>query len=465
MRILHYSLGFPPARRGGMTTYCMDLMAEQRLHGHEVSLIWPGSLKGKNARCSVVERSHHQLPGGGFCGSYEILNPLPVPLVDGISDPSWQLVEKDATVFDRFFAKNSFEILHLHTVMGMPRELVQAALRNGVRVVFTTHDYFPICGKLVLFRDGDVCLDDECCRACCRCNAGGLSTVKMRILQSPLYGLMKEAKLARVLRSRHNEHVDDRQQAENGLINIENAPLYEALREANVALLNSLDAILYNSELTQGVYSRYGINNPKSWVLHVSNSGIADHRQLVTLDNRARLRLGYFGGPTSHKGRDLLVEACDLLWQGGIRGFELHTFGDYTVERDYSVAHPAFARDGLQGAMTFIDVAIIPSKCYETFGFIASEAMSFGRPVVISNRVGARDLVKDGENGRICEPTASSLSAVLADIVEHPEEVTRYSEYICSRSEFLTMAEHTADVERVYDVLLTTPACRVTRGE
>lgn len=454
MRIAHYSLGFPPARRGGMTVYCMDLMAEQVLRGHEVSLIWPGSLKGRGYRCSIAERSRHQLAGGGSCGSYEIRNPLPVPLVDGVSDPSWQLIGKDMSVFDRFFAENTYDILHLHTVMGMPRELVQAAQRNGVRVVFTTHDYFPICGKLILFRDGDVCLDDDNCRECCRCNAGGLSVAKMRLLQSPLYGLLKETKPVRALRSRHNEHVDDRQQAEGDETNVENASHYRTLREANVALLNSLDAIFYNSKLTQEVYSRYGINNPKSWVLHVSNSGIVDHRQLVRADGQERLRLGYFGGPTSHKGRDLLTEACDLLWQGGIRGFELHTFGDYDVERPYAIAHQAFARDDLQNAMTFVDVAVIPSRCYETFGFVASEAMSFGRPVVISNRVGARDLVEDGKNGRICKPTVNSLSAVLADIIGHPEVVARYSKYICSQGNPLTMTEHVMDVEHTYGSVL-----------
>ena len=42
MRILHYGLGFPPYRTGGMTKFCMDIMAEQRNIGHDVALLWPG---------------------------------------------------------------------------------------------------------------------------------------------------------------------------------------------------------------------------------------------------------------------------------------------------------------------------------------------------------------------------------------------------------------------------------------
>ena len=44
MDILHYSLGLPPFRRGGMTQYCLDLIAGQVKEGHNVTLLWPGRL-------------------------------------------------------------------------------------------------------------------------------------------------------------------------------------------------------------------------------------------------------------------------------------------------------------------------------------------------------------------------------------------------------------------------------------
>lgn len=39
MRMLHYSLGFPPYRIGGKTKFCMDLMHQQMNMGHEVALM------------------------------------------------------------------------------------------------------------------------------------------------------------------------------------------------------------------------------------------------------------------------------------------------------------------------------------------------------------------------------------------------------------------------------------------
>ena len=38
MRILHYALGFPPWRTGGLTKYCVDLMLTQKEQGYEVAL-------------------------------------------------------------------------------------------------------------------------------------------------------------------------------------------------------------------------------------------------------------------------------------------------------------------------------------------------------------------------------------------------------------------------------------------
>ena len=41
-----------------------------------------------------------------------------------------------------------------------------------------------------------------------------------------------------------------------------------------------------------------------------------------------------------------------------------------------------------------MDMLIVPSLCYETFGLVVLEALSFGVPVMVSATVGAKDIVK-----------------------------------------------------------------------
>ena len=41
MIILHYFLGFPPYRTGGLTKYAFDLMKSQADDGNDVMALWP----------------------------------------------------------------------------------------------------------------------------------------------------------------------------------------------------------------------------------------------------------------------------------------------------------------------------------------------------------------------------------------------------------------------------------------
>ena len=44
MKILHYFLGFPPYRSGGLTKFAYDLMNAQVSDGNEVAALWPGTM-------------------------------------------------------------------------------------------------------------------------------------------------------------------------------------------------------------------------------------------------------------------------------------------------------------------------------------------------------------------------------------------------------------------------------------
>jgi UDP-glucose:(heptosyl)LPS alpha-1,3-glucosyltransferase len=65
------------------------------------------------------------------------------------------------------------------------------------------------------------------------------------------------------------------------------------------------------------------------------------------------------------------------------------------------------------------DIFAMPSG-FDTFGLVVLEAMAAGLPVIISNNVGARDLVKQGENGFVlsADPSISEMAASLTRLID-----------------------------------------------
>ena len=85
MKILHYALGFPPYRSGGLTKLCVDLMVQQAKEGHTVALLWPGQMGFIKQKVAIKKQENVKLSGQDIL-SFEVINPLPVSFDEGIAD-------------------------------------------------------------------------------------------------------------------------------------------------------------------------------------------------------------------------------------------------------------------------------------------------------------------------------------------------------------------------------------------
>ncbi|HDL86695.1 MAG TPA: glycosyltransferase family 1 protein [Candidatus Acetothermia bacterium] len=71
------------------------------------------------------------------------------------------------------------------------------------------------------------------------------------------------------------------------------------------------------------------------------------------------------------------------------------------------------------------DVFVMPSR-YELFGIVMLEAMACGIPVVATKFGGPPEVITDGENGRLVDPTdIESFAAAMTELIQHPKERER----------------------------------------
>ena len=192
MRVLHYTLGFSPYRSGGLTKYAADLMLSQKGLGHDVMALYPGGLSLLKPRCHV-----HQSKAFHGINVYEMTNPLSVPLLYGVKDTEESMTSKqlDMKSFENMLDLVRPEVFHIHTLMGLPLEYIKKVHERGIRIVYTSHDYFGLCPKVnFINQDGEVCVGASGER-CAACNANAKSALFLRLRNAkwmvPLKGIVR----------------------------------------------------------------------------------------------------------------------------------------------------------------------------------------------------------------------------------------------------------------------------------
>jgi glycosyltransferase involved in cell wall biosynthesis len=118
-------------------------------------------------------------------------------------------------------------------------------------------------------------------------------------------------------------------------------------------------------------------------------------------------RICFAGRQSLRKGIHYLLKALESVDSSG---WELHCFGMEFREtaadfRDYAggarvIQRGSVAQRQLAQAFREMHVLVLPSA-EEAFGLVVVQALESGVPCVVSERVGAKDLIRDGETGSI----------------------------------------------------------------
>ena len=415
MNILHYSLGFPPYRTGGLTKFCMDLMTQQAADGHSVALLWPGEFLLHTRKTRIRNRG---LKNGIV--SFEVQNPTPVSYDEGIVETERFMEEGNQSVYDDFLKKLAPEVIHIHTLMGLHKGLLTAAKSQGIKLAFTTHDFYPVCPKVTMFRDGCACTDSTDCEHCPACNLTALSFAKIRILQSGVYRLLKDNPVVKKLRKQHRDAYlsEEKLKQTDPEKAVKTAADYQKLRKFYNDLLEQMDVIHFNSSVTQADYNRYFcLQNSKQVLIPITHGHIQDHKRKKQFGEK--LRITYLAPASAAKGFYMLKEALDTLWNdahNGRQDFCLNVHFSVEEQIPYLNSIGRYHYGQLEEIFEKTDILVAPSIMHETFGYTVLEALSYGVPVIISDNLGAKDVLPDGGGIVIGNITAEKLAEVIRNL-------------------------------------------------
>ena len=158
------------------------------------------------------------------------------------------------------------------------------------------------------------------------------------------------------------------------------------------------------------------------------NSGVAGEWKP---SKQARLRFGFVGLLSEHKGIEILLQQFSRL-DADLVVFGKSLVPDYQRQLELTYGRPNILFKGWESDIAKIyrdmDVLIVPSLWNEAFGRVVIEAFSFGIPVICSNKGALPELIEQGITGWVYDSdNAAQLRKTVEYVINKPEIVSQMS--------------------------------------
>jgi glycosyltransferase involved in cell wall biosynthesis len=197
----------------------------------------------------------------------------------------------------------------------------------------------------------------------------------------------------------------------------------QARRDAEAA---AADVIITNSRLTMASHVRQGVDPGKIFAVPLASPPAA--ASTTQLNQQGPLSVIWAGNFSLRKGGHVFLEA----WRGFCNGRNARAdvYGSLTLpNRLYSPTpigmtfHGSVPRRLLFEAFKRADVLIFPTLS-DGFGLVVTEAFAQGLPAISTDKAGASDLIRHGENGLIIRAgDAAAVKEALAWCVDNRRQL------------------------------------------
>jgi len=258
------------------------------------------------------------------------------------------------------------DIVHVHhtQLLGMEMLFLIRRVLPQARIVYTLHDYFPICaheGQMVTTKDHTLC---------------------ERASPDACHGCFPKA-----------------------------SPDKFVLRETHIKnMFRMVDQFLAPSKFLEQRYIAWGLAPERIRIMRNGRPALPPQRSREP--GRANV-FATFGNVSPFKGTLVALDAAARVAAGGKSDFELRIHGGMPFQTDAFRAKFEAALEAAPAArhlgaydsgrrpalMASVDWVIVPSIWWENAPLVISEAFQAGKPVLCSDIGGMAEMVEDGVNG------------------------------------------------------------------
>lgn len=223
---------------------------------------------------------------------------------------------------------------------------------------------------------------------------------------------------------------------------------YQSLIDYYKDCFSIVDEFHFNSEVTRDTYRKYIVPKEEK-IIPITHNGINDHRRKKSFEDNC-LKIGFVGSAAPYKGLSRLIMALKQLNRND--KWRLDVWGD-TIGQDESLPiyyRGKFTHSAIETVYTTMDIMVVPSLCHETFSLVTLEALSYGVPVLVSDTVGAKDIVKEYDSKFVFH-SDEELVSLLDLLVDDKSLLRNYNEAIIANDWRHSMSEHAREIiEELY---------------
>ncbi len=335
--------------------------------------------------------------------------------------------------FDRELDRFRPDVVHVHHLTGLSTTIPSRARLRGIPTVLTLHDFWLGCPRgQRITEDLSLCrtLDRSRCLPC-------LTALWPHLLG----GATLRGRLRTLLGGGEGGPLRD----------------YDARIRA---LLSGIDAFVTPSRFHRDRYVEQGVDLRRVRVIPHGLPGPAGPPRSL----RPVRAVGYIGTVFPSKGVHVLLEAMNRLGRPDIalriHGEAPSFHGDTGyLDRLRRLAGPGlhveftgrYDHAAVPDLLAALDILVVPSLWWETFGLTIREGLLSGLPVVASDIGAFREALEDG-SGLLFRPgDPDDLATVLRRLIEDPSERARF----LNRGDAVrSVEENVADLESVYAAVL-----------